>query len=514
MSHSTIWHNRDLQLDATPALLGDEALGEAGRWAERVAVRDVATGREIAYGELAAAAVRTASGLRATGAGPRDVVALVAGNGPGFAVAMHGALAAGLTLAPASPLLTARELGAFLRQTGARLVIADAPCFPRAREAARAAGIETVLALEALPTGEPLAAGARDPRETALLMSSSGTTGLPKSAAHTHAGFVAMLRAFAAFPLTGLRSGDVMAGIVPFAHIFGSMMLNSTLRAGARIVTLPRFELEPFLAMISEQRVTVVPAVPPVARALALHPLVDEYDLSSLRLVIIGAAPCPVEVEEACAERLGCVVSQSFGMSELGPVALPSEPLRPGALGRLVPGMEAVVVDRDDGARLGPGETGELWLRGPQLMDGYLGDPTATAATIDAQGWLHTGDLAQFDDDGYLYVVDRLKELIKCRGYQVAPAQLEAELVQHPAVADAAVVPRPDEEAGELPVAYVALRAPAAPAEIAAWLAERVAPYKRLADVIVVDEVPRNPTGKLLRRVLVERERERATACA
>jgi acyl-CoA synthetase (AMP-forming)/AMP-acid ligase II len=201
-------------------------------------------------------------------------------------------------------------------------------------------------------------------------------------------------------------------------------------------------------------------------------------------------------------------------MSELGPVALPSEPLRPGALGRLVPGMEAVVVDRDDGARLGPGETGELWLRGPQLMDGYLGDPTATAATIDAQGWLHTGDLAQFDDDGYLYVVDRLKELIKCRGYQVAPAQLEAELVQHPAVADAAVVPRPDEEAGELPVAYVALRAPAAPAEIAAWLAERVAPYKRLADVIVVDEVPRNPTGKLLRRVLVERERERATACA
>jgi acyl-CoA synthetase (AMP-forming)/AMP-acid ligase II len=301
---------------------------------------------------------------------------------------------------------------------------------------------------------------------------------------------------------------------VPFAHIFGSMMLNATLRAGARIVTLPRFELEPFLAMISEERVTVVPAVPPVARALAHHPLVDEYDLSSLRLVIIGAAPCPVEVEEACAERLGCVVSQSFGMSELGPVALPSEPLRPGALGRLVPGMEAVVVDRDDGTRLGAGETGELWLRGPQLMDGYLGDPTATAATIDAQGWLHTGDLAQFDDDGYLYVVDRLKELIKCRGYQVAPAQLEAELVQHPAVADAAVVGRPDEEAGELPVAYVALRSAAAPAEIGAWLAGRVAPYKRLADVIVVDEVPRNPTGKLLRRVLVERERERATACA
>jgi len=266
--------------------------------------------------------------------------------------------------------------------------------------------------------------------------------------------------------------------------------------------------------MLQEHRVTVVAAVPPVARALAFHPLVDRYDLSSLRLVLIGAAACPTEVERECRARLGCVVGQSFGMTELGPIALPDEPLRPGALGRLVPGLEAVVVDRESGARLGAGETGELWVRSPQLMAGYLGDETATAATIDAQGWLHSGDLAQFDADGYLYVVDRLKELIKCRGYQVAPAQLEAELVLHPAVADAAVVPRPDEEAGELPVAYVALRAPAEPGAIAAWVAGRVAPYKRLADVIVVDEIPRSPSGKLLRRVLVERERERAALTA
>jgi acyl-CoA synthetase (AMP-forming)/AMP-acid ligase II len=194
-------------------------------------------------------------------------------------------------------------------------------------------------------------------------------------------------------------------------------------------------------------------------------------------------------------------------MTELAPIALPEEEWRPGALGRLVPGVEAVVVDRDSGARLGAGETGELWLRGPALMAGYLGDEIATKATIDAQGWLHSGDLALFDEDGHLFVVDRLKELIKCRGYQVAPAQLEAELALHPAVADAAVVGRPDEEAGERPVAYVALRAPARPAEILAWLAGRVAPYKRPIEVVVVDEVPRNPTGKLLRRVLVERER-------
>ena len=196
---------------------------------------------------------------------------------------------------------------------------------------------------------------------------------------------------------------------------------------------------------------------------------------------------------------------------------IPGQPtIHPGATGdavrraqravRRTPNL-AIVVDPDSGARLGPGRTGELWFRGRQVMRGYLGDEAASAATIDADGWLHSGDLGHFDADGNLFIVDRLKELIKSRGYQVAPAQLEAELTSHVAVADAAVVGRPDDEAGEVPVAYVVLRAPAARGEISAWVADRVAPYKRLADVIVVDEIPRAPTGKLLRRVLVERER-------
>jgi acyl-CoA synthetase (AMP-forming)/AMP-acid ligase II len=507
----TVFRNDDVHLDPTPALLHHEALDSCGRWSDRVAVLDAATGSAIGHAELADRAQRFAAGLRARGARRGDVIALVAANGTNFPVAMHGALAAGLTLAPANPLLTARELGAFLRLVRARFLIADAASLPVARAAA---SDQVVLALETLPEAEPPVAEGGHPGDLALLMSSSGTTGLPKSAAHTNAGAVAMLRAFGSFPFTRLTPEDVVAGVIPFAHIFGSVLLNAALRAGGRVVTLPRFELEAFLAMVEQHRVTVVPTVLPLARALAFHPLVDRYDLSSLRLVLIGAAPCPTEVEIACQERLGCVVGQSFGMSELGPIALLDEPLRPGALGRLVPGMEAVVVDREDGERLGAGETGELWVRSPQLMAGYLGDETATAATIDAQGWLHTGDLATFDNDGYLYVVDRLKELIKVRGYQVAPAQLEAELATHPAVADVAVVPRPDEEAGEVPVAYVALREPAEPAAIAAWVAGRVAPYKRLADVIVVDEVPRNPTGKLLRRVLVERERDRANAAS
>jgi hypothetical protein len=248
MSHTTIWRNRDRHVDLTPGVLHDEALGGAGRWSERVAVLDAATGDAIAYGDLADRARRFAAGLRARGARPGDVLSLVASNGPDFPVAMHGALGAGLTLAPASPLLTARELGAFLRQVGARFLVADVGARSTAAEAARAAGVEAVLALESLPAGEPAALEAVDPGAIALLMSSSGTTGLPKSATHTHGSAVAMLRGFAAFPLTRLGPDDVVAGVIPMAHTFGSVLLNSTLRGGARIVTLTRFELEAFLS--------------------------------------------------------------------------------------------------------------------------------------------------------------------------------------------------------------------------------------------------------------------------
>jgi acyl-CoA synthetase (AMP-forming)/AMP-acid ligase II len=507
MPSDPIWRNHDDLLDATPAVLHEEVLGDAERWSDRVALLDAATGRSLAYGELVAQARRFAAGLRGRGAAGGDVLALVAGNTPEYAVVAHGTLSAGLTLAPASPLLTARELGAFLRQTGARYALADVAALPKVTEAATAAGVDEVFALDSLPAGDPLEPRAVEPQSIAVLQSTSGTTGLPKSAAHTHIGAVASLRQFAGSPPRRFEHDDVVAGIVPFAHMFGSVILNSALRAGARTVTLPRFELEAFLGMVEEHRVSVAVVVPPIARALARHPLVDRFDLSSLRFVLVGAAPCSVEVEVACAERLGCTVAQGLGMTEAAPLSLPAEPVRHGSVGRLVAGTEAVVVDPDSGAQLGAGRTGELWVRGPQLMRGYLGDEAATAATIDNDSWLHTGDLGHFDADGNLFLVDRLKELIKCRGYQVAPAQLEAELVSHPAVADAAVIPRPDEEAGEVPVAYVVLGAPAAPSAISEWMASRVAPYKRLADVIVVDEIPRAPTGKILRRVLVERER-------
>jgi acyl-CoA synthetase (AMP-forming)/AMP-acid ligase II len=484
-------------------VLHEEVLGRARQWSDAVALVDAQTGRTLRYGELVEGVGSFAGALRARGARPGDVLGLVAFNAPEFAVAMHGALVAGLTVAPASPLLTARELSAFMGQAGARVAVADADSRAKLLEA----GVEEVLALEDLPAGDPIEGATGASASIAMLFSTSGTTGLAKCAAHTHAGAVATLRQYAAGELRRFGPDDVVSGVVPFPHMFGSVMLSSALRGGARMVTLARFEPEAFLRMVQEHAVTVAVVVPPIARFLAQHPLVDRYDLSSLRFVFIGAAPCPAELEDACSQRLGCTVAQGLGMTEAAPLALPEEPVVHGSVGRLVPDTEAIVVDPDSGARLDPGRTGELWFRGPQVMRGYLSDAAATAATIDADGWLHSGDLGHFDAEGNLFLVDRLKELIKSRGYQVAPAQLEAELVAHPAVADAAVVGRPDEEAGEVPVAYVTLRACVAPGELAAWVAERVAPYKRLADVIVVDEIPRSPTGKLLRRVLVERER-------
>jgi acyl-CoA synthetase (AMP-forming)/AMP-acid ligase II len=501
MSH---WHSPFAAVDATPAMVHDEVLSAAPRWPDRMAVVDSATEGVMTYGELVEQARRFAGGLLERGARRGEVLSVVASNGLDFPVVAYGTFLAGLTLAPASPLLTARELRAFLGQTGARYVVADAGSLATAREAA---GERPVFDTASLPGGAPVDPVAGDPRRTAYLFSSSGTTGLPKSVMQTHASIIALLRQLAAPPLLRAGTGDVLAGIVPFAHTFGSASLNHALRSGARIVTMPRFELEAFLRMIEQHGVTMVFAVPPIALALARDPLVDRFDLSSLRVIMLSAAPCSAELEIECEERLGCTVAQALGMTEGAPVSLPREPVCHGSSGVLAPVTEAIVVDPERGERVGVDEAGELWIRGPQVMRGYLGDEVATLATIDADGWLHTGDLVRFDADGNLFVLDRLKELIKVRGYHVAPAQLEAELATHPAVADAAVVPRPDEESGEVPVAYVELRADAEPAAIAAWVAERVAPYKRLADVIVVDAIPRAPTGKLLRRVLIERER-------
>jgi acyl-CoA synthetase (AMP-forming)/AMP-acid ligase II len=241
---------------------------------------------------------------------------------------------------------------------------------------------------------------------------------------------------------------------------------------------------------------------------LARHPAVDRYDLSSLEFVISGSAPLSAELESECAARLGRPVLQVYGLTETAPIVALSrrEGARtPGSVGVLVPNIEARLVDPATGTDVAAGETGELWVRGPQVMAGYLANPEATAATIDPDGWLRTGDLGTVTADGEVFVVDRVKELIKVSGFQVPPAELEALLATHPAVADVAVVGRPDEHAGERPVAFVVARGELNPGTVIEWAAARTAGYKRLADVVIVAEIPRSPAGKILRRVLRER---------
>jgi 4-coumarate--CoA ligase len=284
------------------------------------------------------------------------------------------------------------------------------------------------------------------------------------------------------------------------------VLMNGLLAQGVTIVTLPRFDLEQALGIIEERRVTRFFAVPPIVLALAKHPLVDNYDLSSLRQVFSGAAPLSAELALEAGERIDCEVVQGYGMTELSPVShlTPQGQFKAGTSGVTVPNAECRIVDPATGEDQPVGGEGELWVRGPMVMKGYLNNPEATAATIDPDGWLHTGDVGFIDADGHLTVVDRVKELIKVKGFQVAPAELEALLLTHPAVADAAVIGIPDDEAGELPRAFVVLKPGQALAatDITDFTREHVATYKVIRDVVFTDAIPKSPSGKILRRML------------
>jgi acyl-CoA synthetase (AMP-forming)/AMP-acid ligase II len=265
------------------------------------------------------------------------------------------------------------------------------------------------------------------------------------------------------------------------------------------------------LGLIQDYKISYAHLVPPIVLALAKHPLVDNYDLSSLRAIFSGAAPLGGDTAKLCAERVGCWVNQGYGMTELSPVSHsnPDSPkeINLASIGPCIASTECMVVDLGSNEPLGPGKTGELWVRGPQVMKGYLNRPDATEATIDAEGWLHTGDIAYADDKHYIFIVDRLKELIKYKGMQVAPAELEEILLTHPDIADAAVIGSPDEEAGEVPKAFVVRRGDLSAEDIMAYVAERVAPHKKIRKLEFVEGVPKSASGKILRRVLVEQER-------
>jgi acyl-CoA synthetase (AMP-forming)/AMP-acid ligase II len=492
----------------TPEILevdfATRVLRHADDLAAHPALVDAADGRTIRYGDLADAARATAAGLAARGFGPGDVLALFSPNVPEFVSTVLGVAMLGGATTTINPLSTPGELATQMRDADARTVVTIPPLADRAR----AAGADVVLSFGDLPGAGAPPDPEIAPDDVVLLPYSSGTTGLPKGVELTHRATVAHLAQLE--PALALGPEDTVLAVAPMYHCMGLIVVvANALAQGATVVTMARFAFEPFLQAMQDHRVTATVIAPPIALGLAAHPAVDGYDLSALRWMGCGAAPLDAGTEAACARRLDCAFGQGYGMSEATATIAALDTRAPdrvvrGSVGELLPGTEARVVDPENGADLGPGAEGELLIRGPQLMRGYRGRPEATAATIDADGWLHTGDVGVVAADGVVRITDRLKELIKVKGFQVAPAELEGLLCSHPAVADAAVIGVADEAAGEVPKAFVVARGELAPDEVMAWVADRVAPYKRVRAIEVVGEIPRLASGKILRRVLRE----------
>jgi acyl-CoA synthetase (AMP-forming)/AMP-acid ligase II len=495
-------------------------LAAADRFGDRPALVDGPSGTTVSYRLLAERVQGMAAGLAATGFRPGDVLALWAPNLPQWAGVALGAMAAGGTVTGASPACTERELATQLVDAGASVLVTVPSLVPAGRSAAAAAGTRQVVVLGqaegATPILDLLAGGrpapdpgpALDPATAvALLPYSSGTTGLPKGVRLTHANLVTSVRQVAA----GLRvgEGDTLLAVAPFSHVMGFVVtLAVPLCSGATVVTMPRFDPGQFLELLQRHRVTVLVGAPPMLRVVAGHPLAAAADLRSLELVVCGGAPLTADAQLALAARLpGATVGQAYGLTEttVG-VSMPDRAAGsvPGTVGRVMPNTELRVADPETGRDLGAAQPGELLVRGPQVMAGYLGRPEATAAMVGQGGWLRTGDLGLVDGAGNVVIVDRLKELIKVSGWQVAPAELEALLATHPAVADAAVLGRRDPVKGEVPVAVVVARPGAEPGhqELLAWVAERVEPHKRLHAIRFTDAIPRTPSGKLLRRAV------------
>ena len=472
---------------------------------DRPALIDGETGEVLTYGELDERSRRFAAGLRRV-AGPGDVLALVSHNRPGWAVACYGALRAGLRVAPLSPLLTAAELAAQFRASGARVVVTSDRVAAAVRDAAARVGVRHVHSLD----GElPGAAGPLGPADaTAVLATTSGTTGLPKIAQLTHRNLVANLEQHQA--ISPVTEHVVFCATIPFCHLYGfTLILSAGLRGGATVVTTARFDLAGYLRILRRYGVTRGHFAPPLVAALAQAPGPAGYDLPVLRDAVCGAAPVDLALLARAEERIGGPIRQGYGMTEAGPgthfpYAAEFGRTPAGSVGRPVPDTRHRVVDPESGVDVPAGEPGELWVAGPQVMRGYLGDAEATARTVTG-GWLRTGDLVRVDAEGFHWVVDRLKDLIKYKGYQVAPAEVEAVLRTHSCVQAAAVVGVPDPVAGERPHAFVIPRGDVTEEALLAWVGERVAPYKRIRSAEFVTALPISPAGKIARGVLRRR---------
>ncbi|PSN66243.1 4-coumarate-CoA ligase 2 [Corynespora cassiicola Philippines] len=461
-----------------------------------------------------------------------DVLALMTPNTPEVAAVTFGTLYAGGVVCPLNNLYTVDEAVSQLRLSKAKAFVTHRACLEVARKAAAMAGLpdDHILLVddEDLKRGflhfssiTSDAAGFNkvetDPNtDLAFLVYSSGTTGSPKGVMLTHKNMVAnTIQYSSADPGSIEWKRDRVLGFLPMYHIYGlAVLILSPLYKGVSTFIMERFDLETFCGVIERERITVAYIVPPVALALAKHPLIDKYNLRSLQMLHSSAAPTSKEIIQAIYDRLGAPVKQGYGLSEASP-GVASQKLEDwnkpiGCSGRLIPNMSMKITHEGKEVQ-GHGKEGELWIKGPNIFKGYYENPKATAESIDSEGWYRTGDIGYIDDQENIYITDRVKELIKYNGFQVAPAQLEGLLIGHPAVADVAVIGiYSDQLATELPRAYIVVangyeRNESLKKELQKWLHERVAPHKRLrGGVRFVDAIPKSNAGKLLRRVLME----------
>jgi acyl-CoA synthetase (AMP-forming)/AMP-acid ligase II len=482
----------------------------------RTALIDGPSGRSYTYQQLLDLSASVANALIARGLESGERVAFITPNLPEVAFAYHGVIAAGGVAMMLNPLSTADELKKYFAVGQPKMIVTVPPFVEVIRKAD--ANVPIVTIGEAPPGTEPLTAllGASRtpptvsilPDDIAVMPYSSGTTGFPKGVMLTHRNLIAQC-----LSLKGVSDAPIVVpnshliAVLPFFHIYGIVaFLSYGLMEGATIVTMPRFDLEQFLQLARRYELPTLHIVPPILLALTKYP--GELQLPKLKNALVGAAPLGAGLAREFNQRSGALVSQVYGLTEvtgashLASYARARE--KPGSIGGIIANVEVKIVSTETGKEVADGGQGELWVRGPIVMKGYFENPQATAETVDKDGWLHTGDVGYADEDGDFFVVDRVKELIKYKGLQVAPAELEAVLLTHEAVADAAVFPQPDAEAGEIPKAAVVLKPgkTIAAEALMQYVQERVAPQKRVRALEFVAQIPKSASGKILRRLL------------
>ncbi len=508
--------------------LHEYLLSAADKLGSKTAIVD--GGQALTFSQLRERTANLASALAGMGIGKGDRVAIFAPNCWEYVASFYAISWIGAVVTTLNPSYREREVEFQLRDSGAKAVILSEslypvlePVLPRLPEIQQVIviGGDAVGASRSFEdltntgSGAPPAVDIDPLEDVVVLPYSSGTTGLPKGVMLTHFNLTSNVQQLIGRREIGApKPDDVLMVHLPLYHIYGmNVIMNVAVALGATQVMMGRFEMEQFLQLLSDNRVSVLYTVPPVVLGLTQFPEVGKYDLSALRLCFVGAAPMSADLQTKLESTIDVATVQGYGLTESSPATnadyMEPDLRKPGSVGPPLPDTEEMVVDLETGEREMPrGELGELVIKGPQVMKGYWNNPEATADTL-RDGWLHTGDIASMDEDGYVSIVDRKKELIKYKGFQVAPAELEGLLLEHPSVSDAAVIGVPDDEAGEVPKAFVVATGDVSAQEIMEWVAGQVAGFKQVRQVEFVDQIPKNPSGKVLRRVLVEQERER-----